>query len=161
MANKLTAKQMAFARCMASGTMTQSAAYRETSSADNMSGAVIRNEASRLMANHDIAIMVERLIGQKDRALLASGLSDRDKVLEKLRSWIDNAEPTDSNKLRAAELLGKSVGMFREVTETVSIDRDAESIASELERRLGSLFTASQEQSVEPVELPSKTDSLH
>jgi hypothetical protein len=82
-------------------------------------------------------------------------------VLEKLRSWIDNAEPTDSNKLRAAELLGKSVGMFREVTETVSIDRDAESIASELERRLGSLFTASQEQSVEPVELPSKTDSLH
>jgi hypothetical protein len=161
MANKLTAKQMAFARCMASGTMTQSAAYRETYSADNMSGAVIRNEASRLMANHDIAIMVERLIGQKDRALLASGLSDRDKVLEKLRSWIDNAEPTDSNKLRAAELLGKSVGMFREVTETVSIDRDAESIASELERRLGSLFTASQEQSVEPVELPSKTDSLH
>ena len=161
MANKLTAKQMAFARWMASGTMTQSAAYRETYSADNMSGAVIRNEASRLMANHDIAIMVERLIGQKDRALLASGLSDRDKVLEKLRSWIDNAEPTDSNKLRAAELLGKSVGMFREVTETVSIDRDAESIASELERRLGSLFTASQEQSVEPVELPSKTDSLH
>jgi hypothetical protein len=24
-----------------------------------------------------------------------------------------NAEPTDSNKLRAAELLGKSVGMFK------------------------------------------------
>ena len=161
MAKKLTAKQMAFARCMASGTMTQSAAYRETYSAENMSGAVIRNEASKLMANHDIAVMVERLIGEKERALLASGLSDRDKVLEKLRSWIDNAEPTDSNKLRAAELLGKSVGMFKEVTETVSIDRDAESIASELERRLGSLFAASQEPSVEPVELPNKTDSLH
>ena len=159
MANKLTAKQMAFARCMASGTMTQSAAYRETYSADNMSGAVIRNEASRLMANHDIAIMVERLIGQKDRALLASGLSDRDKVLEKLRSWIDNAEPTDSNKLRAAELLGKSVGMFREVTETVSIDRDAESVASEIERRLEGLLVTSPEP--EPEALDSESESFH
>ena len=159
MANKLTAKQMAFARCMASGTMTQSAAYRETYSADNMSGAVIRNEASRLMANHDIAIMVERLIGQKDRALLASGLSDRDKVLEKLRSWIDNAEPTDSNKLRAAELLGKSVGMFREVTETVSIDRDAESVASEIERRLEGLLVTSPEP--EPEVLDSESESFH
>tara|TARA_R110002049_G_scaffold172647_2_gene339436 strand:+ start:744 stop:1226 length:483 start_codon:yes stop_codon:yes gene_type:complete len=160
MANKLTAKQMAFARCMASGTMTQSAAYRETYSAGNMSGAVVRNEASRLMANHDIAIMVERLIGEQERSLLAQGLSDKDKVLEKLRTWIDSAEPTDSNKLRAAELLGKSVGLFKEVTATVSIDRDAESVASEIERRIGSLLTASQEQEPEQV-IPSENDSLH
>ena len=160
MANKLTAKQMAFARCMASGTMTQSAAYRETYSAGNMSGAVIRNEASRLMANHDIAIMVERLIGEQERALLAQGLSDKDKVLESLRKWMTSAEPTDSNKLRAAELLGKSVGLFKEVTATVSIDRDAESVASELERRLESLLTASQEQEPEQV-IPSENDSLH
>ena len=156
---KLTGKQRAFARCMADG-MTQSAAYRECYSADNMSGAVIRNEASILMARSDITMTVERLIAEKDRAILASGLSDRDKVLEKLRSWIDNAEPTDSNKLRAAELLGKSVGMFKEVTETVSIDRDADIVASELERRLESLLTASQEQEPEQV-IPSETDSLH
>ena len=161
MANKLTAKQMAFARCMASGTMTQSAAYRETYSAENMSGAVIRNEASKLMANHDIAMTVERLIGEKDRALLAQGLSDRDRVLERLRTWIDSAEPTDSNKLRAAELLGKSVGLFKEVTETVSIDRDADSVASELERRLESLLVTSQEQGNEQEEIPSDSDSVH
>ena len=161
MANKLTAKQMAFARCMASGTMTQSAAYRETYSAGNMSGAVVRNEASRLMANHDIASMVERLIGEQERALLAQGLSDKDKVLESLRKWMTSAEPTDSNKLRAAELLGKSVGLFKEVTATVSIDRDAESVASEIERRLESLLVTSQEQGNDQEEIPSENDSLH
>jgi hypothetical protein len=112
------------------------------------------------MANHDISVMVERLIGEKERALLAQGLSDRDKVLEKLRTWIDDASPTDSNKLRAAELLGKSVGLFKEVTETVSIDRDADIVASELERRLESLLVTSQEQDSEQV-IPSETDSLH
>ena len=158
---KLTGKQRAFARCMADG-MTQSAAYREAYDAENMSGPVIRNEASKLMAHPDITVTVERLIGEKDRAILASGLSDRDRVLERLRGWIDDAEPTDSNKLRAAELLGKSVGMFKEVTETVSIDRDAESVASELERRLESLLSKSQEQTNENVESEdSAEDAIH
>ena len=161
MANKLTAKQMAFARCMASGTMTQSAAYRETYSAGNMSGAVVRNEASRLMANHDIAIMVERLIGDQERALLASGLSDRDKVLERLRHFIEHGQADDSMKIRATELLGKSCGLFRDGLEVSAIGtRDAESVASEIERRLGSLLTASQEQESEQV-IPSENDSLH
>ena len=155
---KLTGKQRAFARCMADG-MTQSAAYREAYSAERMSGAVIRNEASILMARSDITMTVEKLIGEKDRAILASGLSDRDKVLEKLRSWIDNAEPTDSNKLRAAELLGKSVGMFKEVTATVSIDRDSESVASEIERRLEGLLVTSPE--TEPKVLDSESESFH
>jgi len=156
---KLTGKQRAFARCMADG-MTQSAAYREAYDADNMSGAVIRNEASKLMAHPDITVTVERLIAVKERALLASGLSDRDKVLQKLRTWIDDASPTDSNKLRAAELLGKSVGLFKEVTETVSIDRDSDSVAMELERRLESLLGTSQEQETEQ-DKPTESDSLH
>ena len=155
----MTGKQRAFARCMADG-MTQSAAYREAYDADNMSGAVVRNEASKLMAHPDITVTVERLIAVKDRALLASGLSDRDRVLERLRTWIDDASPTDSNKLRAAELLGKSVGLFKEVTETVTIDRDSDSVAMELERRLESLLGTSQEQETEQ-DKPTESDSLH
>jgi len=160
MANKLTGKQMAFCRAMASGTMTQSAAYREAYDADNMASASVRVEASRLLALPSITLMVETLKASIQASIQAQGLSDRDRVLEKLRTWIDDAEPTDSNKLRAAELLGKSVGLFKEVTETVSIDRDADIVASEIERRLGSLLTASQEQEPEQV-IPSENDSLH
>jgi hypothetical protein len=50
--------------------------------------------------------------------------------------------------------------MFKEVTETVSIDRDAESISMELERRLGSLLVTSPEPEPEPEVLDS-AESFH
>ena len=159
MANKLTGKQMAFCRAMASGTMTQSAAYREAYDADNMASASVRVDASRLLALPSITLMVETLKASIQASIQAQGLSDRDRVLEKLRTWIDDASPTDSNKLRAAELLGKSVGLFRDVTETVSIDRDAESVASEIERRLEGLLVTSPE--TEPKVLDSESESFH
>ena len=160
MANKLTGKQMAFCRAMASGTMTQSAAYREAYDADNMASASVRVEASRLLALPSITLMVETLKASIQASIQAQGLSDRERVLEKLRTWMDSAEPTDTNRIASARLLGQSVGLFKEVTETVSIDRDSESVASEIERRLGSLLTASQEQEPEQV-IPSENDSLH
>jgi len=84
----------------------------------------------------------------------AQSLTDRDRVLAKLRTWIDSADPTDSNRLRAAELLGKSVGMFKDVTETVVQDRDADQIALALEQRLLELLGTSPEQVTEPVVKP-------
>tara|TARA_R110000782_G_scaffold176393_1_gene267428 strand:- start:11 stop:490 length:480 start_codon:yes stop_codon:yes gene_type:complete len=159
MAVKLTGKQQHFARAVASGTMTQSAAYREAYSASNMSSASVRVEASRLLADPNMSLTVKALKAANEVAIQAQSLSDRDRVLESLRKWMTSAEPMDSNKLRAAELLGKSVGMFKEVTETVSIDRDAESISMELERRLGSLLVTSPE--TEPKVLDSESESFH
>ena len=160
MAIKLTGKQQHFARAVASGTMTQSAAYREAYNADNMSSASVRVEASRLLADPNVALTVKAFKASNEVAIQAQTLTDRDRVLEKLRTWMDSAEPTDTNRIASARLLGQSVGLFKEVTETVSIDRDSESVASEIERRLGSLLTASQEQEPEQV-IPSENDSLH
>ena len=107
-----------------------------------------------------MALTVKALKASNEVAIQAQTLTDRDRVLEKLRTWMDSAEPTDTNRIASARLLGQSVGLFKEVTETVSIDRDAESVASEIERRLGSLLTASQEQESEQI-IPSENDSLH
>ena len=160
MAIKLTGKQQHFARAVASGTMTQSAAYREAYNADNMSSASVRVEASRLLADPNVALTVKALKASNEVAIQAQTLTDRDRVLEKLRTWMDSAEPTDTNRIASARLLGQSVGLFKEVTETVSIDRDADSVASELERRLEALLVTSQEQEAEQV-IPSENDSLH
>ena len=70
------------------------------------------------------------------------------------------AQPTDTNKIAATRLLGQSIGMFKEVTETVTIDRDSDSVAMELERRLESLLGTSQEQETEQ-DKPTESDSLH
>ena len=55
----LTAKQRKFAREVASGE-SLSDSYRTAYNAVNMKPAVIRNEASKLLARPDITMMVER-----------------------------------------------------------------------------------------------------
>ncbi len=134
----LTAKQMHFARCVASG-MPQAEAYREAYdvTAEGKT-ATHREAASRLMARADIKARVDALIAQRERSILASSLSDRERVLSKLRQWTDSAQPADGNKIRAAELLGKSVGLFRDVIET-SESRSSDELLAELEAMIESV----------------------
>jgi hypothetical protein len=77
----------------------------------------------------------------KERAVAASALSDRDKVLSKLRLWIDGS-PADSNQLRAAELLGKASGVFTDQVSITSTERAPAEVAAEIERRLAALVSA-------------------
>jgi len=128
----LTAKQQHFCRCVAAG-MSQAEAYREAFdvTADGKT-ATHREAASRLMARADIRARADALIAQRERSILASSLSDRERVLSRLRQWTDSAEAGDSNKIRAAELLGKSVGLFRDVVET-SESRSSDELLAELE----------------------------
>ena len=134
----LTAKQMHFARCVASG-MAQAEAYREAFdvTAEGRT-ATHREAASRLMARTDIRARVDALVAQRERSILASSLSDRERVLSRLRQGTDTAEPADGNKIRAAELLGKSVGLFRDVVET-SEGKTSDELLSELEAMLESV----------------------
>jgi len=137
---KLTPKRALFARCVASG-MTQADAYREAyDPKDSTTNASIHTLASRLMAEVEIRSRVDSLIAQRDKAVSASAVTDRDKVLKRLRQWMDEAEPTDSIKLRAAELLGKSAGLFAtEMTLNTHVQRDPTEVAAAIQQRLSQL----------------------
>ena len=134
----LTPKQLHFARCVASG-MTQSAAYREAYSVSpKTKPETVNQAASRLMANSNIAARVKVLVSMREQALIRSSLSDRERVLKKLRGAIDG-EPTNALELKAAELLGKSVGLFKDVIEDGSATRSAAELEAELQARLDEL----------------------
>jgi len=90
------------------------------------------------MARDDIRSRVNALIAQRERSILASAVSDKERVLDRLRQWTDSAEPSDGNKIRAAELLGKSVGLFKDVIET-SESRSSDDLLAELETMLESV----------------------
>lgn len=138
-ARDMTPKQLHFCRCVASG-MTQADAYREAyEPSDSTTAASIHTLASRLMGQVEIRSRVDTLISARERAVAASALSDRDKVLSKLRGWMDSAEPTDSTKLRAAELLGKAAGLFTSEINVTTKERDASEVAAELAQRLAGL----------------------
>lgn len=128
----MTAKQLHFCRCVASG-MTGAAAYREAFDVEAEGKSKTHVEAaSRLLSRANIKARVDALVAQRERSILASSLSDRERVLSRLRQWTDSAEAGDSNKIRAAELLGKSVGLFRDVVET-SESRSSDELLAELE----------------------------
>jgi Asp/Glu/hydantoin racemase len=143
MANRtidLTPKQQHFCRAVVSG-CTMSDAYREAYNTGNMKPASVNREAHALMADPKITARVRRLQQQKDRAVVAASLSDRERVLDKLRAMLDTTEggPIQTAQLRAAELLGKSVGLFKDVTVTEEPVRTAEEIREEIQRRLAAL----------------------
>jgi len=140
MAKELTPKQAHFARCVASG-MTQADAYREAyDPKQGTTAASIHTLASRLMGQVEIRSRVDALIKARERAVVASALSDRDKVLNRLRAWLEGTEEADSNRLRAAELLGKASGLFTTDISVTTKERDSSAVAAEIESRLGALI---------------------
>ena len=158
---KLTPKQLHFARCIAGG-MTQSDGYREAYAVRPLtSQESIHSSASRLMSNPTVASRVNHLIRLREQAVVASAVTDRERVLSKLRGWMDSAEPTDSVKIRAAELLGKSANLF--ATEvSVSESKDSTSLAAELEAMLLAANEATQSPANEATEsVTNDNEQLH
>jgi hypothetical protein len=136
----LTPRMLHFARCVASG-MTQSTAYRESYNVGKRTlNKSVHEKASQLMSRVKIRSRVEYLIKQREHGLIASSLSDKESVLEVLRDKMRTAD-SDSNKLRAAELLGKTVGLFRDVVETPD-QRTPEEIRAELKELMAEVFEA-------------------
>lgn len=133
--SKLTTKQHAFALAMATGTMTQADAYRQSYNAEKMKGATVRTEASKLMVNPHVASMIKTLLGRKEAAVIAAGVSDADLVRDRLRTMMASALPSDSVKLGATIALGKSCGVFAEVIEHKE-HRTPEQILDDIDRRL-------------------------
>jgi hypothetical protein len=138
--DKMTGKQRAFARALAMGDehgkpMSISDCYRECYQTENMSDAVIRNEASKLASHRGVTMMVERLRRENERSALAQAVGDRERVLEALRSWMLTAEPSDSAKITAAKLLGETQGMFKQ-HQTVETVRSSDELLAELDSLL-------------------------
>ena len=66
-------------------------------------------------------------------------------LIRLLRSWSTGEESATSSQLRAAELLGKACGLYRDVIED-NRERPAQAIAAELESKLSALLQASRPQ---------------
>ena len=95
-------------------------------------------EASKLVANPKVALSIRTSIERKEQSLTASALRTKNYVVERLFRESQDA-PSDASRVRALELLGKTVAMFsdvveeRGVRETADIERDIE---AKLERLL-------------------------
>ena len=138
---KPSAKMIKFGCLLATGEHTIVEAYKLSYDATNMSDAVARNESSKLANRRDITVIVDeeksRLSSleadkqsQKQMADAVQHTSDRERVLTRLRTWLD-LPPDSALQLRAAEILSRAIGMNNQVI--VSDQRDSTNVAAEIE----------------------------
>jgi len=95
-------------------------------------------EASKLVANPKIALSIQRAIERKETSLTASALRTRNYVIESLYKESKESD-SDSTRVRALELLGKSVALFTDVTEERK-SRDTDEIEQDIEAKLEQLL---------------------
>ena len=101
-------------------------------------------EASRLVARPTIALSIRQAIERKDVSQVASGLRTRNYVIEQLYNQSVEAD-SSAARIRALELLGKSVALFTDVHEERKA-RDTDEIERDIEMKLEQLLAESGDQ---------------
>ena len=139
---KLTNKQRAFVRAMLRGAGSQSAAYREAYDAENMSAKAIGVEASRLMQNPSVSLKLTQGFAAQEEQAVHSGASLRVTLEQFFLGVVKDEDEKSSDRLRAAELVGKSekVGYFLERTSTTEEELTPAEVEQELNRILKNAF---------------------
>lgn len=133
----LTAKQEAFAQAVASG-KTLSDAYRSSYEASKMKDSTVWTEASLLMDNPKVSERVQAIQTAVEQRTLHDAARLKRRVLEQLHKEALSAE-SDSARIRALELLGKSIAMFTDKIEQEEVSRSSSDIEQELLNKINQL----------------------
>ena len=106
--NGLTIKQDKFCRAYVGNDGNGTAAYREAYNTENMSDPVINNEASKLLARHDIAVRIEELYEQAVAwaSITPEALIARLKMAENLAYETKNSASATAAVMAQAKLAG-------------------------------------------------------
>ena len=134
-AARLTAKQETFADSIAAG-QTQAAAYRAAYDAADMAPATVWNEASRLVRHPEVAQRLALLQQEAEYSAATRREVTRDFVFQELAALAIDA-PTSNARLKALELLGKTVGMFTDRVQVEEVERSVEEIEASIRMRMG------------------------
>ena len=140
---KITAKQYEFARLVAEEHLTSSDAYRKayrpTIFVKNKS---IHEMACRVMTNIKVQSMIRSIQHERDEENRTRAIRREEYVLKKLTEEVEYGDKA-SSRIRALELLGKTVGMFSDkvVLDTIKIDRTSEEIKEDLKLKLQKLLS--------------------
>ena len=150
----LTDKQRLVAHLLGTCGYSLFQAYSEAYDVANMKESSIRREASRLLAdNPTISTLVSELSAKREAAAhslaLSQSLSDRDRVLSKLRHYTDHAE-SEANAIRAVVELGRTCQVFTDQVEVKS-QRSSEDVLTQLEQKLEMLNSLPTDQESEQV----------
>jgi predicted secreted protein len=133
----LTEKQEAFAKGIMDG-MTYTAAYRAAYVTDDMNDQTVWRKACELAADGKVTARLHELRAQKEAEQRMQGVSRSGFVIAELQKMATDQNIPPAVKVRALELMGKTVALFTDRVETEdTTDRTAEEIEAQIKARLG------------------------
>jgi hypothetical protein len=143
----LTIKQRAFADAIIKGKLgsfkeVYADVYDVTLTKQGKIPKWVEVEASRLMANPKVSLSIQQGLQRKETNAVASTTRTRSYVLEQLMRESKEAE-SDSSRIRALELLGKTVNLFSDTLE-IKESRGTHDIEQDIESRIEALIRESE-----------------
>ena len=133
----LTAKQTKFAEEVSEGS-SQSNAYRKAYDTSQMGPKTVWEESSRLRRHPKVAARIIELEAEKAHRQRIQALSREEKILKELEAVAFGDGPV-SAKLKAIELLGKNLGLFKP-KEVPDVERSEDEITTALSEKLQRLW---------------------
>jgi F0F1-type ATP synthase beta subunit len=143
----LTIKQRAFADAIIKGKLgsfkeVYADVYDVTLTKQGKIPKWVEVEASRLMANPKVSLSIQQGLQRREVNAVASTTRTRSYVLEQLMRESKESE-SDSSRVRALELLGKTCGLFSDTLE-IKESRGTHDIEQDIESRIEALIRESE-----------------
>jgi F0F1-type ATP synthase beta subunit len=143
----LTIKQRAFADAIIKGKLgsfkeVYADVYDVTLTKQGKIPKWVEVEASRLMANPKVSLSIQQGLQRREVNAVASTTRTRSYVLEQLMRESKEAK-SDSSRVRALELLGKTVNLFSDTLE-IKESRGTHDIEQDIESRIEALIRESE-----------------
>ena len=100
----------------------------------------IRDMASKLKANPLITHTISKLYNEMMQINKVSAIKKEEVIIRKLEEFMNNEEFSDTARVRSAELIGKSLSMFTNVTEIKESDKSSVEVEQQLREKLSKLL---------------------
>ena len=129
---RLSPKMRLFVKLITEG-HSPSESYRRAYDCSNSSNVTVSANACKLLKDSRVSEVVRQ--AEQAESIISDPPALRAHILRQLLNH-SNTMKTESNQIRALELLGKTIGMFTDRVETKVERVDPEQIKAELEKRL-------------------------
>jgi hypothetical protein len=132
---RITPKMRLFASLVAQGNSPREA-YKQAYDADNCSDATVYAASNRLMNDPRISVLMEAVWTDVHKNIVDDAIAIKRHVMDQLLAHSKDTNARLNDRLKSLELLGRSIGLFTDKTESKVETIDADQLKRELEKHL-------------------------
>jgi hypothetical protein len=132
---RITPKMRLFASLVAQGNSPKEA-YRQAYNASNCSDATVYASSNKLMSDPRISVLMEAVWTDVHKNIVDDAIAIRRHVMDQLLEHSKDTNARLNDRLKSLELLGRSIGLFTDKTESKVETVDADQLKRELEKHL-------------------------